>query len=300
MNHIELLIRMLPWLVSHPGVSAEVVAKEFGITSREVLKLLDLLQYTGPGQYGGELVDVHFGAGESIHVIDAQRFDRPVRMSGAEASTLLAGLTYLEQMPALADSFEVAALIEKISKALQPAPAVDVVTNAREHECVELVKSAIESNKQIAIDYASGFATNASHRVIEPKTMLTRDDLTYVRAWCYEAEALRTFRIDRIAHAEILDIEQSINVESTDLERSTESWISVTVEVDREHLGEFDNDTVKSVSDVGNGRLRIETQVANLDWFVSVVLAGGGSIKVEEPAEARELVISRASQWLNK
>lgn len=298
MNHIELLIRMLPWLVSHPGVSAEVVGKEFGISSREVLKLLDLLQYTGPGQYGGELVDVHFGAGESIYVIDAQRFDRPVRMSGAEASTLLAGLTYLEQMPALANSVEVAELIEKISKALQPAPAVDVVTNSREHECVELVKTAIESNKQITIDYASGFATNASHRVIEPKVMLTRDDLTYVRAWCYEAEALRTFRIDRIAHAEILDVEQTINVESAELVRSTDTWIPVIVEMDREHLGEFDNDTVKSVIEVSDGRLRVESKVANLDWFASVVLAAGGSIKVIEPAQARELVVNRARSWL--
>jgi proteasome accessory factor C len=299
MNHIELLIRMLPWLVSHPGVSAEVVAKEFGITSKEVLKLLDLLQYTGPGQYGGELVDVHFGAGESIYVIDAQRFDRPVRMSGAEASTLLAGLTYLEQMPALADTVEVTELIDKISKALQPAPAVDVITNVREHECVELVKVAIEANKQVSIDYASGSATNASHRTIEPKVLLTRDDLTYVRAWCHEAEGLRTFRIDRIAHAELLDHPQSVEVETAELARSTDSWIAVTVELDREHLGEFDNDTVKSVTDLGDGRLRVESQVANLDWFVSVVLAGGGSIKVVEPAEARELVINRASSWLN-
>ena len=300
MNHIELLIRLLPWLVSHPGVSAEVVAKEFGITSREVLKLLDLLQYTGPGQYGGELVDVHFGAGESIHVIDAQRFDRPIRMSGAEASTLLAGLTYLEQMPALADSVEVTQLIEKISKALDPAPTVDVVTNVREHECVELIKAAIESNLQVAIDYASGSATNASHRTIEPKVLLTRDDLTYVRAWCHEAEALRTFRIDRIAHAEILSVLQSVEVESTELARSTDSWIAVTVELDREHLGEFDNDTVKSVTEIENSRLRVESKVANLDWFVSVVLAAGGAIKVVEPEEARELVLHRARTWLSR
>lgn len=298
MNHIELLMRMLPWLVAHPGVSAQDVAAEFGISPKEVIKLLDLLQYTGPGQYGGELVEVHFGEGQGIHVIDSQRFDRPVRMNGAEASALLAGLSYLEQMPALADSVEVRMLIDKISAALNPETAIDVITDGREHECIALLKSAIDSEVQVKIEYASGSATNPSERIIEPKRLLTRDDRTYVRAWCTQAESLRTFRIDRIAHAETLDNPQEIQVAPEDLVRNIDSWIDVVVELDREHLAEFDNDTVTAIHEMGDGRLRVETKVANLQWFVSVVLAGGGAITIVSPQEARELLQQTASNWL--
>lgn len=298
MNHIELLMQMLPWLVAHPGVSAEVVAEEFGITAKEVIKLLDLLQYTGPGQYGGELVEVHFGDGQGIHVIDSQRFDRPVRMSGAEASALLAGLSYLEQMPALADSAEVSQLIEKISEALNPETAIDVVTDGRENECIALMMAAIDAQVQVQIEYASGSATHPSERVIEPKRMLTRDDRTYVRAWCTQAEALRTFRIDRIAHAETLSASQEVEVAPEDLARNISGWIDVVVELDREFLSEFDNDTVTSIMELGNGRLRVETKVANLEWFVSVVLAAGGSISIIEPAAAKELLKETANVWL--
>lgn len=298
MNHIELLMQMLPWLVAHPGVSAEVVAEEFGITAKEVIKLLDLLQYTGPGQYGGELVEVHFGDGQGIHVIDSQRFDRPVRMSGAEASALLAGLSYLEQMPALADSAEVSQLIEKISEALNPESAIDVVTDGRENECIALMMAAIEAQVQVQIEYASGSATHPSERIIEPKRMLTRDDRTYVRAWCTQAEALRTFRIDRIAHAETLSASQEVEVAPEDLIRNISDWIDVIVELDREYLAEFDNDTVTSIVELGNGRLRVETKVANLEWFVSVVLAGGGSISIIEPPAAKELLKETANVWL--
>ena len=298
MNHIELLMRMLPWLVAHPGVSAQDVAAEFGISPKEVIKLLDLLQYTGPGQYGGELVEVHFGEGQGIHVIDSQRFDRPVRMNGAEASALLAGLSYLEQMPALADSVEVRMLIDKISAALNPETAIDVITDGREHECIALLKSAIDSEVQVKIEYASGSATNPSERIIEPKRLLTRDDRTYVRAWCTQAESLRTFRIDRIAHAETLDNPQEIQVAPEDLVRNIDSWIDVVVELDREHLAEFDNDTVTAIHEMGDGRLRVESKVANLQWFVSVVLAGGGAITIVSPQEARELLQQTASNWL--
>ena len=298
MNHIELLMQMLPWLVAHPGVSAEVVAEEFGITAKEVIKLLDLLQYTGPGQYGGELVEVHFGDGQGIHVIDSQRFDRPVRMSGAEASALLAGLSYLEQMPALADSAEVSQLIEKISEALNPETAIDVVTDGRENECIALMMAAIDAQVQVQIEYASGSATHPSERIIEPKRMLTRDDRTYVRAWCTQAEALRTFRIDRIAHAETLSASQEVEVAPEDLKRNISDWIDVIVELDREYLAEFDNDTVTSIVELGNGRLRVETKVANLEWFVSVVLAGGGSISIIEPPAAKELLKETANVWL--
>lgn len=289
---------MLPWLVAHPGVSAQDVAAEFGISPKEVIKLLDLLQYTGPGQYGGELVEVHFGEGQGIHVIDSQRFDRPVRMNGAEASALLAGLSYLEQMPALADSVEVRMLIDKISAALNPETAIDVITDGREHECIALLKSAIDSEVQVKIEYASGSATNPSERIIEPKRLLTRDDRTYVRAWCTQAESLRTFRIDRIAHAETLDNPQEIQVAPEDLVRNIDSWIDVVVELDREHLAEFDNDTVTAIHEMGDGRLRVETKVANLQWFVSVVLAGGGAITIVSPQEARELLQQTASNWL--
>ncbi len=298
MNHIELLIRMLPWLVAHPGVPPETVAEEFGISAKEVLRLLDVLQYTGPGQYGGELVDVHFGADQGIYVMDAQKFDRPVRLTGAEASALLAGLTYLEQMPALADSTEVAILIDKISAALNPEPTVSIVTDVREHDCIQLLKSAIDAEVQVEISYASGSSLNASQRVIEPKRLLTRDDRTYVRAWCTEAEAMRTFRVDRIARASLSDLPQVVDINDQELVRDVTSWIDVILELDKEFLGDFDNDTVSSIHELDERRIRVSTKVANLEWLASVVLSAGGAITVVSPEEARDLVVSAASRWL--
>jgi proteasome accessory factor C len=201
-------------------------------------------------------------------------------------------------MPALADSAEVSQLIEKISEALNPETAIDVVTDGRENECIALMMAAIDAQVQVQIEYASGSATHPSERIIEPKRMLTRDDRTYVRAWCTQAEALRTFRIDRIAHAETLSASQEVEVAPEDLMRNISDWIDVIVELDREYLAEFDNDTVTSIVELGNGRLRVETKVANLEWFVSVVLAGGGSISIIEPPAAKELLKETANVWL--
>jgi proteasome accessory factor C len=121
-NELEILIKLLPWLVANNGASLGDIAAQFEISEKHALDLIGQLVVTGPSQAGGGLVDIDFEDAESIFVSDAKSLDRPVKLSQFEASSLLGGLHYLEQFPNLVDSEVVGGLIHKIQQAL---PSVD-------------------------------------------------------------------------------------------------------------------------------------------------------------------------------
>ena len=114
-NDLELLIKLLPWLVANNGASLSEVASHFEISEKHALELIGQLVVTGPSQAGGGLVDIDFEDFDSIFVSDAKALDRPVKLSEFEASSLLGGLHYLEQFPNLVNSEVVAGLIRKIN-----------------------------------------------------------------------------------------------------------------------------------------------------------------------------------------
>lgn len=294
-DELAVLVRMLPWLVAHPGVSARDVAGEFGITEKQVLQLVSLLTLTGPGQGGGELIDIHYGEdGDDIFVVDSQRFDRPMNINSREASSILAGLSYLREMPALVDSTAVEQLILKVQRALNPVAAVDVVTSQAEQATVALLKQAIDQGLCVDIVYVSGSATVDTVRRIEPKALTVQDDRTFARAWCQVSEGLRSFRVDRISTAELTDVAAATDIDPGDFALERDGWHDAVVDVTREHVGDFDRTTIMSMTGMGD-RQRLVVKVATWEWLARVVLMAGGGIRIVEPAEGRAAV-QRAAQ----
>ena len=54
------LLTLVPWLTAHSGVSKAAAAAHFGLTIEQLESDLELITFTGPGLYGGELVDIYF------------------------------------------------------------------------------------------------------------------------------------------------------------------------------------------------------------------------------------------------
>ncbi|HJE51033.1 MAG TPA: WYL domain-containing protein, partial [Tessaracoccus flavescens] len=90
------LLRMVPFLSSNPGVTTDEVAEAFGVTPRQVLKDLDVLQFCGlPGYLYDDLFDVDVEAVRetgTIHFRNADVLARPLRLRPAEAASLLTAL----------------------------------------------------------------------------------------------------------------------------------------------------------------------------------------------------------------
>lgn len=296
MSDLDIAIRLLPFLSAHGGITVDEVAKEFGITNKKVTHMLDLLTYTGRGQFGGELVDISVTDDGAIYVHDAQSLNQPFRLNGSQAFTILASLSYLQNMPVFSEQEEVAELIQKISDSLGvDVPAVTVAASARQLKTIEILKRAVREHESVEIDYSSATAVNSPKRVIDPLSMFVSEDRTYVSAWCHEAQSIRSFRLDRIAALELTG--KTFTPTGNPTEALT--GIDVVLRVKADALSEFDALHIEKSVELSDGRHEISLQVANVEWLIRMALAQGGDVEIVEPSQAREVLTKRAQHWLD-
>jgi|688.fasta_scaffold76171_2 proteasome accessory factor C len=295
-NDLELLIRLLPWLVANNGASLSEVAKHFEISEKHALELIGQLVVTGPSQAGGGLVDIDFEDSDSIFVSDAKALDRPVKLSEFEASTLLGGLHYLEQFPNLVDSEIVAGLIRKIQQALPNADSpINVVAAPISSSISQVVAEAIASKLSIEIKYAGVTKDDLSVRVIDPVKTYSQDDFVYLKSWCRNSQAWRSFRMDRILEAQLGS--EAINI--PDLEEPIEAKREylAAIELDKAYYGQLDQVDIVSFKEYMWHAVEVELRVYSRDWLVSLILASGGRMRAVRPEDLVDGVIERAKGW---
>ena len=295
-NDLELLIKLLPWLVANNGASLSDVAKHFKISERHTLELIGQLVVTGPSQAGGGLVDIDFEDSDSIFVSDAKSLDRPVKLSEFEAATLLGGLHYLEQFPNLVDSEIVAGLIRKIQQALPNVDSpINVVTAPISEAISSVVTEAISSQLCVKIKYAGVTKDDLSVRVIDPVQTYSQDDFVYLKSWCRFSHAWRSFRMDRILEATLGDDPIDIPAQDEPLEAKRE--YSAVIELDKAYYGQLDQVDIVNFKEYMWHAVEVELRVYSRDWLVSMILASGGRVKAVSPPDLIAALVARASAW---
>lgn len=194
-SHVRLrrLLTLVPWLAAHSGISKAEAAAHFGLSIAQLEADLELVTVTGPGLYGGELVDIYF-EDATVTVYDAQGLLEPVHLTSDESASLILGLQALQQIPD-EDAVVAAGLIEKLGGDGGEGLAVRVSPSP--HSAT--VSAAIRAQQSLAITYVHPVRDDVTSRVITPWRIVTRDGVQYVHAFCHTAGAARTFRVDRIS-----------------------------------------------------------------------------------------------------
>ena len=295
-NDLELLIRLLPWLVANNGASLSEVASNFEVSEKHALELISQLVVTGPSQAGGGLVDIDFEDADSIFVSDAKALDRPVKLSEFEAATLLGGLHYLEQFPHLVDADIVSGLISKIQQAL---PNVDSPINVVPAPIAQGVRAAVDegisSRRSITITYAAVTKDDVSTRTVDPMSTYLQDDFVYLKAWCRNSQAWRSFRLDRILDASLGT--DSISIPENDEPSEAKREYLAAIELDKAYYGQLDQVDIVSFKEYMWHAVEVELKVYSRDWLVSMILASGGRVKAVRPPDLIDALIARANAW---
>ena len=295
-NKLALLIEVLPWLSQNPGSSVKQTAEHFQISEADLLALLQLAVLTGPGQGGGELIDIDFEDTESLFVVDAKGLDRPVKFSLETTLALVGGLQYLLQIPGSLDKSALHSLLAKLQQTLQTNhQVIEVVTAEAINERLTIINDAITSQQCIEIEYLSPVTGNSSTRSIEPKSLLISAGHHYVSAWCNAAIDFRMFRIDRIAHVSILDRKQEIR--SVPAEPDFIGPIEARVICDPLTALDFDGRMIADRRTLDSGEVELVLGVHDLDWLAGEILASGGRLRPIAPAELAEKIQIKVDSW---
>ena len=134
---------------------------------------------------------------------DDQGMTTPLRLSPAEASALLILLDSLETMPGLVDGRAVRSAAEKI-RAVTTSQAVGDAEHTAEAGVASTVAEALAAKRKLRITYYSASSDTVSEREVDPASLFHQSGATYLRAT--DSGETKTFRLDRIQQAELLDV----------------------------------------------------------------------------------------------
>ena len=309
-DRLPRLLALVPYLIARPGIPVDEAAADLGVTAKQLRKDLELLWMCGlPGYGPGDLIDLSF-EGDTISVNFDAGMNRPLRLTGAEATALLVALRTLLEAPGVADADAVRRAVAKIEAAAgQAQPAgVAVGLGVREGKNTvlarQVVQGALKAGHALRMTYYTASKDEISERTVDPMRMLIVEGRSYLEAWCRRAEAVRLFRLDRIDDVTELDepaapppyAEQTDTTAGLFRERPDQEVAQLVLEPDARWVSEYY--PVEKVTELDGGRLRIRMRYADLSWMVRLLLGLGGDVTVEEPAELATGLRDRARRAL--
>jgi len=210
---VTLLLSLVPFLEQNSPISVAETAAHFQTDDRAIRQAVDLLVTTGvPDMHGhiwtGDMFDIDFdlyddGRGE-IALRNSVGLHAAPRLSAAEAAAVAAGLSTLIAAASQNEIDELTALQKKISQGSADPVSPFSVRPTIAPASVKLAAESISTDKKLSFTYRS-LHNEVSQRVVDALRVDYRVNQWFVRAWCHDREAVRTFRADRIANPQLID-----------------------------------------------------------------------------------------------
>ncbi len=298
-QRLSRLLTMVPWLLNRQGVPLEEAAEHFGISQDQLVKDLELLFVCGtPGHMPDDLIDAEWDSGR-IYLDNAEAIAQPLRLGPDEAIALIAGLRTLAELPGLHDRQAVESVLMKLSSASEDAVIaasrlnVDLTAGAQE-QILRTAREALRWRRRMRMHYVVPARDEVTERDVDLMRVTNLSGSWYLEAWCHRAEAVRLFRVDRVADVVLLDQDgtpppQAVSRDTGDeLFTPSEADTLVTLEVEPRGRWVADYYPMQSVQELPSGGLQVTMRVADPRWVSRLVLRLGGAGRILSPPELAE------------
>jgi len=303
-DRLPRLLALVPYLMSHQGAEVGEVAKLFGVTEKQLIDDLQLVWMCGlPGHTPGDLIDVSWDGGE-ILIDNADTIARPLRLAVDEASALIVALRMLADPPGFDNRDALARVIAKLEQAAaegagavsnQVAVEVDAVPDA-----LATVQDALRRGRRLSLRYYVPGRDEITPREVDPIRVVMADGRAYLEGWCYRAEGMRLFRLDRILGVEVLEVPANPPEEAEPMDLAegvfrpspTDELVELEVTAAGRWVAEYY--PCEQVTELGEGRLRVALRARDQDWVVRLALRLGDTGKVVAPAALARRVAEEA------
>ncbi|MDN5769910.1 MAG: WYL domain-containing protein [Microlunatus sp.] len=306
------LLALVPYLREHDGAPLPEVATAFGISPETLRADLDVLWMCGmPGLTPGDLIDIDMDAVDGqgvIHLSNADYLPRPLRLSADEALALVLALRTLRGIAGPGKRAAIDSALTKLelvagSQAHSEQAAV-LVEGARD-EIQARVTDALQRDKRLDLTYDVASRAETTRRQVDPLRVFVLDGYGYLEAWCYLAGGLRTFRLDRIAAAEVTETDRAEHdVELRDLAGGWFDALSdaplVTLELDPSAAWIAEYYPTEQVRSRADGGLTVTLRVTHPAWLEGMLLRLGGHARVLSPQGAGDSAAALAREALDQ
>lgn len=305
------LLNMVPYFQANPRITRAEAAAELGVTTKQLEEDLNQLWMCGlPGYYPGDLIDFEF-SGDTIEVTFSAGIDRPLKLTSPEATGLLVALRALADVPGVVDPAAARSAIAKIAAAAGAAEhdsggsaaAIDEPAPI-ENRAAATVRTAVQYQHALAIDYYSASHDTLTSRIVDPIRVLLIGGHSYLEAWSREAEGVRLFRFDRIVEATELG-EPSAPPEparhappDTSLFDGDPALPAAKLRVAPSASWVFEYYPMRDVRELPDGSYETVMTYASEEWMTRLVLGFGADVQVLEPESLARRVRDAATAAL--
>ena len=281
------MLDLVPYISSHQGVSTAELAEQFGISVGELLSDLNSLWMCGDDRF--DLIDLEFESGY-VSIRNAETLNRVRNLSQQEIIAIVLGLDLIskdlpEERVDLQEDIE--SLRKRLGKGIERVIDATPSTNG---EVLALIKQSLTTGRKLRIDYLAALDGSLTSRVVSPIDFYVSDNRDFLVAFCELADAQRTFRMDRIKDATLLELAATPTVFSASPDITIKATIEIVAEKrrSRESLGKF----------VAGAGSEVEVSTYSLSWLARTVIASGGAMKVLAPSATRSEIASLAAKAL--
>jgi proteasome accessory factor C len=296
-EQVERLLNLVPYLRSHPGVTVAEVAREFGVSQRQIAKDLNVLWFCGtPGGFSDDLMEPHVGEGGAIHLDNAaDEITRPLRLSTREAVALLVALRALAAVPGLADGDALDRVLAKLEAAVGQSAAdtaerLSVAFEARD-VVLEAASRALAGGRALRLRYYVPSRDKVTERTVDPIRISMLTGRAYLDAWCRASADRRMFRLDRVVRIEVLDEPAAVPEHAANAPEAVHSALRVDaqdplIELELAPGARWVPEyyPCETVTELPGGGVRVALRAPDQDRIRRLVLRLGDGVKVLGPA----------------
>lgn len=324
---VERLLALVPYLQAHPGVRIQKAAEEFQITEKQLRADLQLLWMCGlPGLLPDDLIEIDMDSvaeGGVIHLSNAEYLTRPLRLTQNEVVPLVLGLRTLAEVQHSDAVASALAKLERLSGDETLSDRVHVQVAGGADEVRRILGEAIATGRRLELVYDSASRFETTVRTVDPVSVEVRDGYAYLEAWNLRtrrpdqaaddatagpddgsAQGWRTFRIDRIARAVILDEPSQPHGQAPDRDAG---WLDqvgdsaeVTLTVKRSSAWIAEYYPVTSVRNVAGGRVAVTLPVVTSAFLRGLLLRLGPDVVAVDPPAAAGGAVRAANEALGQ
>jgi proteasome accessory factor C len=293
------LLDLVPFITTHQGISVKDLAREFAITSEELLDDLNTLWMCGlPGYTPLELIDLSFESGY-VSIRNAEILQKVRLLTKEELVVIAIGLDFLKESVSKdrEDLLEaITSLQEKIKSLIgdiaQVTPTVDSAHRA-------IILRALKERKNLEIEYHSLIRDQITTRSVTPLELGEDKGREVLLAYCSTATGFRTFRLDNVKKAKLLDGSDFV----AESKNGGDEIFRAKCRVDSRLRTTFERFRLEAdmaaSSGLSSGKgITVEVTSFSQDWLVRNFMSTLANTEITEPAALAKSVGAKARATL--
>ena len=305
-ERVTFLLSLVAYLQDTGSATVAELAERFSVPPDLVRSLVRFLGTAGvPGEtlsYQHEdLFDIDWDALEQQDLVSLTRtvaVDEAPRFAPLETAALVAGLQALTHLLGPEDAELARATAAKLGAALGAERGSPVsVTDAPEDPRVPALVAAIEADREIAFVYRDAGGVD-THRTVRPRSLTQGSGTWYLRGYCLDRAADRTFRVDQMRELHVGASPEPTAPAATDptAPASDERGLTILALVTPAALSQLAGFAPEVLEEHVDGRLRVRVEAWHRGAAVQLVQVLPGAVEIEAPESARAAV----NEWADR